>query len=82
MGGIVMSIKIYVKDGCPQCNMTERLFDQLECNFEVINITHNEDAQQRLIKEGWLALPVVKVEPEGISWSGFQPNNIKKVADN
>ena len=75
-----MSIKVYVKDGCPQCTMTERLFDQLECNFEVINITHNEDAQQRLIKEGWLALPVVKVEPEGVSWSGFQPDNIKKVA--
>ena len=77
-----MSIKVYVKDGCPQCNMTERLFDQLECNFEVINITHNKDAQQRLIKEGWLALPVVKVEPEGVSWSGFQPDNIKKVAGN
>ena len=77
-----MSIKVYVKDGCPQCNMTERLFDKLECNFEVINITHNEDAQQRLIKEGWLALPVVKVEPEGVSWSGFQPDNIKKVAGN
>lgn len=77
-----MSIKIYVKDRCPQCMMTERLFDQLDCTFEVINITHDEDAQQRLIKEVWLALPVVKVEPEGVSWSGFQPDNIKKVAGN
>lgn len=77
-----MSIKIYIKDGCPQCMMTERLFDQLDCTFEVINITNDEAAQQRLIKEGWLALPVVKVEPEGVAWSGFQPDNIKKVAGN
>lgn len=36
-----MSIKVYVKDGCPQCNMTERLFDQLKCNFEEITLRVN-----------------------------------------
>lgn len=72
-----MKLKIYVKDHCPQCRMTEQLLEQLSINYEVVNITKNEELRSKLRSQGYLQTPVVITSKN--TWTGFRPDCIKSL---
>lgn len=69
-----MSITVYTKPACVQCDATKRLLTKLELEFETIDITENPDAFEMLIAKGFQAAPVVNAGDEW--WAGFNPDKI------
>lgn len=69
-----MSITVYTKPACVQCDATKRLLTKLELEFETIDITENADAFEMLIAKGFQAAPVVNAGDDW--WAGFNPDKI------
>lgn len=69
---------VYTKDNCVQCDMTKRLMDKVGIEYDVINISQNPEALDKLIELGYRAAPVVITD--GDSWAGFQPDKISDLA--
>lgn len=71
-----MTVTVYSKPNCIQCNMTYRFLDKHEIPFESVDITTDRDAYEYVVSDlGYLAAPVVKVSDEE-HWSGFQPKRL------
>lgn len=74
-----MSITVYSKPACNQCDATKRAFDRAGLEFSVIDMTQDSDAFEKVKASGALAAPFVEVEFEDgstKSWAGFQPEEI------
>ena len=69
---------VYTKDNCVQCDMTKRLMDKLGIEYDVVNISQNPEALDKLIELGYRAAPVVITEND--SWAGFNPDKIADLA--
>ena len=72
-------IKVYVKNGCPQCRMTERFLNEHNKEFNTFNTSENADYRNEVIEMGYRSLPVV-VLPSGERWNGFDIDKLKKFA--
>jgi glutaredoxin-like protein NrdH len=75
-----MKVKIYTKPNCVQCTATKRAFDRLELPYELVDITDNEQAHQRLTSLGYQTLPVVISPSAAHQWSGYRPDRIAGLA--
>ena len=73
-----MSITVYTKPACVQCNMTYRALDKLGVNYNTVDITEDADALARIKGLGYLQAPVVIAGDD--HWSGFQPDKINALA--
>ncbi len=73
-----MSITIYSKPRCVQCDATYRAFDKLGVSYEVIDVSVDQESLDYIVSLGYMQAPVV-VTPAG-HWSGFRPDRIKAVA--
>lgn len=73
-----MTITVYSKPACVQCNATYRALDKRGLEYEVIDITEDPSALDRVKSLGYMQAPVV-VTDEG-HWSGFRPDKIDEVA--
>ena len=69
---------VYVKPACVQCDATKRMMDRLSIDYEVVDITQDPDALEKIISLGFTSAPVVMAD-EG-SWSGFNPDKIASLA--
>jgi glutaredoxin-like protein NrdH len=69
---------VYTKDNCVQCDMTKRLMDKVGIEYDVVNISQNPEALDKLIQLGYRAAPVVITEND--SWAGFNPDKIADLA--
>lgn len=69
-----MTITVYTKPACVQCDATKRLLTKLDLEFETVDITENQDAFEMLIAKGFQAAPVVNAGDEW--WAGFNPEKI------
>ena len=69
---------VYTKDNCVQCDMTKRLMDKVGIEYDVVNISQNPEALDKLIELGYRAAPVVITEND--SWAGFNPDKIADLA--
>lgn len=65
---------VYTKDNCVQCDMTKRLMDKVGVEYDVVNISQNPEALDKLIELGYRAAPVVITDED--SWAGFNPDKI------
>ncbi len=74
-----MSITVYSKPSCVQCNATYRALDKAGLAYEVVDITEDSDARDYVMSLGHLQAPVVVAD--GQHWSGYRPDQIKAVAD-
>ena len=74
-----MSITVYTKPACVQCDATKRLLTKLELEFETVDITENQDAFEMLIAKGFQAAPVVNAGDDW--WAGFNPDKINGLVD-
>ena len=68
-------LTIYSKSGCVQCNATYRALDDKGVEYDVVDMSVDPDALEKVKALGHLQAPVV-VTPEGEHWSGFRPDLI------
>lgn len=71
-------VKVYSKPSCVQCNATYRALDGRGVEYEVVDVSLDEEAYAMITKLGYLQAPVV-ITPEGEHWSGFNPDKIKSI---
>uniref|UniRef100_UPI003341D096 glutaredoxin family protein n=1 Tax=Castellaniella defragrans TaxID=75697 RepID=UPI003341D096 len=70
-----MSVTVYSKPNCPQCDLTKRDMDILGIEYETVDLTQRQDQLERLIGLGHRSAPVVETSSE--TWSGYNQEKIK-----
>ena len=75
-----MSITVYTKPACVQCNATYKALDKVGVDYEIIDISENDEARDFVMALGYLQAPVVVAD--GAHWSGFRPDRIKSLTAN
>ncbi|WP_336794312.1 glutaredoxin-like protein NrdH [Gordonia malaquae] len=73
-----MSVVLYTKPACVQCNATHKQLDKLGVSYEVIDISEDDTARDYVMGLGYLQAPVV-VDGDD-HWSGFRPDKLKRLA--
>ena len=74
-----MTISVYSKPQCVQCTATKKALERAEIEFEIFDVTEDQDAYNTVMDLGYLQAPVVIAGDE--HWSGFQPDRIAKLAE-
>jgi glutaredoxin-like protein NrdH len=74
-----MTVTVYTKNNCVQCEATKRHLDKLDIPYETINITNDIGALDKLISLGYRSAPVVVTDND--SWAGYMPDKIDKLAE-
>ncbi|KAF0965419.1 redoxin NrdH [Rhodococcus sp. T7] len=75
-----MSITVYTKPACVQCNATYRALDKAGIEYSVVDITEVPEARDYVMALGYLQAPVIVAGDE--HWSGFRPDRIKTLSAN
>lgn len=73
-----MSVTVYSKPACVQCNATYKALDKQGIDYDVVDISMDDEARDYVMALGYLQAPVVV--SEGAHWSGFRPDLIKSLA--
>lgn len=73
-----MSITVYSKPGCVQCQGTCRALDRLGVKYDVVDITRDAAALDLVRSFGYLQVPVVVTESD--RWFGFRPDRLRALA--
>ena len=73
-----MSITVYTKPSCVQCNATKRALAKAGMAYEEIDLTVDADALEAVKALGYQQAPVVFAD--GDHWSGFRPDKIKALS--
>lgn len=71
-----MSIKVFTKPACVQCNATYRFLNAQGIDYDVVDVTKDQSAFDKVKTLGHRQMPVVYVD-EQTHWSGFRPELIK-----
>ncbi|ERH26664.1 glutaredoxin [Actinomyces sp. oral taxon 172 str. F0311] len=77
-GDTNMSITVYSKPRCPQCDATYRALDKQGVSYEKIDVTQDAESLAFIKGLGYQQAPVVVAGED--HWSGFRPDRIKAVA--
>ena len=70
-----MSITLYTKPACVQCNATKKALDRAGLEYDMVDISMDDEALDYVMALGYVQAPVV--EANGEHWSGFRPDRIK-----
>lgn len=73
-----MSITVYTKPSCVQCNATYRALDSKGIRYEIKDLAEDAESMEMIKGLGYMQAPVVVTE-EG-HWSGFRPDKIDELA--
>ncbi|CAB0564088.1 glutaredoxin-like protein NrdH [Corynebacterium diphtheriae bv. mitis] len=73
-----MSITVYTKPACVQCNATKKALDRAGLDYTLVDISVDDRARDYVMGLGYLQAPVVEVNGE--HWSGFRPERISSLA--
>lgn len=74
-----MTITVYTKPACVQCNATYKALDKQGIPYEKVDITVEPGARDYVMALGYLQAPVVVAGDE--HWSGFRPDRIRALAE-
>ncbi len=74
-----MTVTVYTKPACVQCNATYKALDKQGIAFEKVDISLDSEARDYVMALGYLQAPVVVVGKDD-HWSGFRPDRIKALA--
>jgi glutaredoxin-like protein NrdH len=69
-----MTITVYSKPACVQCTATTRALDKNGLGYEVIDISTDSEAMDRVVALGYRQVPVVVAND--MHWAGFRPDLI------
>ncbi|WP_115728321.1 glutaredoxin-like protein NrdH [Actinomyces culturomici] len=73
-----MTITVYSKPRCPQCDATYRALDKQGLDYRKIDVTEDAEALDFIKGLGYQQAPVVMAGAD--HWSGFRPDRIKAAA--
>ena len=73
-----LSITVYSKPNCVQCDATYRALAKHGLDYEVVDISQDPEALQTVKVLGYQQAPVVFAN--GDHWSGFRPDKVKALA--
>ncbi len=73
-----MAVTVYTKPSCVQCTATYRALDSKGIEYEVLDVSTDEQALETVKALGYLQAPVVIADGE--HWSGFRPDKIDELA--
>ena len=74
-----MSVTVYTKPACVQCNATYRALDKRGIDYQVVDVTEDAAALEKIKELGYMQAPVVITEQD--HWSGFRPDKIAELAE-
>lgn len=74
-----MTITVYTKPSCVQCTATYRALESNGIEYEILDLSEDENALATVKELGYLQAPVVVTDDE--HWSGFRPDKIAALAD-
>jgi len=69
-----MSVTVYSKPACVQCTATTRALEQRGVQYQVIDLSEDQDAFETVRGMGYMQVPVVVAG--GGHWAGFRPDKI------
>lgn len=69
-----MTVTVYTKPACVQCNATYRALDRKGITYRSVDISQDPAALERVRSLGYMQAPVVVTEQD--HWSGFRPDKI------
>ena len=73
-----MSVTVYTKPSCVQCNATYRALDKNGVTYKTVDISQDAEALERVRAMGYMQAPVVITA--GDHWSGFRPDKISELS--
>ncbi|AOT56710.1 glutaredoxin domain-containing protein [Weissella soli] len=74
-------VTVYHKNGCVQCMMTMKQFDQMGVTYDEINIDNEPEYAEMLKQEGYMQAPVIKIDNGATdAWTGFRLDKIRGLA--
>lgn len=73
-GNTKMTVTVYTKPSCVQCNATYRALDSRGIVYDIVDLSTDPEALERIKELGYLQAPVVVTDDE--HWSGFRPDKI------
>src|SRR3954452_2082360 len=73
-----MTVTVYTKPACVQCNATYKALDKQGIAYEKVDISLDSEARDYVMALGYLQAPVVVVGND--HWSGFRPDRIKALS--
>ena len=76
--GTAMTITVYSKPKCVQCNATYRALDKAGISYSTVDVTLDAEALAQVKALGYAQAPVVVAGED--HWSGFRPDKIKSLA--
>jgi glutaredoxin-like protein NrdH len=77
-GSEKMSITVYTKPSCVQCNATYRALDAKGIEYEIHDLSEDPAALEQVKSLGYMQAPVVVTDED--HWSGFRPDKIDELA--
>ncbi|ROZ64687.1 glutaredoxin-like protein NrdH [Kocuria soli] len=72
-----MSVTVYSKPSCVQCNATYRALTKSNIDYDVIDVTEDQEAFDRVVGMGYQQVPVVVAGED--HWSGYRPDKISSL---
>lgn len=69
-----MSITVYTTPFCVQCKATYRALERQGLAYDVVDLSEDHEALERIRSLGYQQVPVVIAGDE--HWSGFRPDKI------
>lgn len=73
-----MTITVYSKPACVQCNATTRALDRQGLAYQLIDISQDDEAYATVQGLGYRQVPVVVVG--NAHWAGFRPDMISALS--
>jgi glutaredoxin-like protein NrdH len=71
-------VTVYTKPACVQCDMTKRYLDKVGVEYNIVDITQDQEALDMILNMGFQSAPVV-ISDAG-NWAGFQPDKLNLLA--
>ncbi|MBB4577600.1 glutaredoxin-like protein NrdH [Rhizobium lentis] len=73
-----MSVTVYSKPACVQCTATYRALDRLGVDYNIVDISQDAAALDRVRSLGYMQAPVVIAGER--HWAGFRPDMISALS--
>lgn len=73
-----MAVTVWCKPSCVQCSASYSALDSKGIDYQVVDMSQDVDALERVKALGYLQAPVVITDED--HWSGFRPDKIDELA--
>lgn len=73
----MLTVTLWRKPGCVQCDQTEREFNKRGIVYQVKRLDRSPKAVEKFLELGLLSAPIVETDDR--RWSGFRLNRIQSL---